>query len=108
QSHNYPESTQRGERKELSMYSLTHLKQATLRFLIVLVGFGFLPVQAVVPPPDGGYPGFTTAAGTNALQNLTTGIGNTATGWRSLFTNSAGNLNTANGAGALFFNTGDN
>jgi hypothetical protein len=64
--------------------------------------------QAVVPPPDGGYPGFTTAEGTNALKNVTTGVGNTATGWHSLFTNSAGNLNTAIGAGTLLFNIGDN
>ena len=64
--------------------------------------------RAVVPPPDGGYPGFSTAEGTNALKNLTTGIGNTATGWHSLFANTAGNLNTAVGAGALLFNSGDN
>lgn len=64
--------------------------------------------QAVVPPPDGGYPGFTTAEGNSALQNLTTGVGNTAAGWHSLFANSAGNLNTAIGAGTLLFNMGDN
>jgi hypothetical protein len=64
--------------------------------------------QAVVPTPDGGYPNFTTAEGTNALQNLTTGIGNTATGWHSLFANTAGNLNTGVGAGTLLLNTGDN
>ncbi len=74
-----------------------------------LIGFALPPkAQAVVPAPDGGYPGFTTAEGANALQNLTTGIGNTATGWYSLFTNSAGNLNTAVGAGTLLSNTGDN
>jgi trimeric autotransporter adhesin len=64
--------------------------------------------QAVVPPPDGGYPGFTTAEGTNALKNLTTGVGNTATGWHSLFANTTGNLNTAVGAGTLLANAGDN
>jgi hypothetical protein len=32
---------------------------------------------AVVPPPDGGYPNFTTAEGTKALQSLTAGSGNT-------------------------------
>ena len=62
----------------------------------------------VSPPPDGGYPGFNTAEGSNALQNLTTGVANTATGWRSLFANTAGNLNTAIGAGTLLLNTGDN
>src|SRR5215211_5516921 len=40
--------------------------------------------QAVLPPPDGGYANFTTAEGTNALLNLTTGAGNTALGWFSL------------------------
>jgi hypothetical protein len=64
--------------------------------------------RAVVPAPDGGYAGFTAAEGSNALQHLTTGLGNTATGWHSLFTNSTGNLNTAVGAGTLLFNTGDN
>jgi Chaperone of endosialidase len=93
------------------MYSLTQPKQSTPLFVVVLMlaCFALLPTaQAVVPPPDGGYPGFNTAEGSNALQNLTTGIGNTATGWRSLFANTAGNLNTAIGAGTLLFNTGDN
>jgi hypothetical protein len=63
--------------------------------------------QAVSPPPDGGYPGFTTAEGTNALQSLTTGSANTAVGWRSLFSNAAGSFNTATGAGTLLLNTGD-
>ena len=43
--------------------------------------------QAVVPAPDGGYPNFTTAEGTKALQSLTTGSANTAVGWYSLFSN---------------------
>jgi trimeric autotransporter adhesin len=78
-------------------------------FIAGVLAFGLLPkALAVVPPPDGGYPGFNTAEGTNALQNLTTGVGNTAAGWHSLFANSAGNLNTAIGAGALLFNTGGN
>lgn len=52
---------------------------------VSLVCFASLPaVQAVVPPPNGGYPGFNTAEGTNALQNLTTGVGNAAVGWHSL------------------------
>src|SRR4051812_49185532 len=46
--------------------------------------------QAVSPSPDGGYPDFTTAEGTNALKNLTTGAGNTAVGWYSLFTDTGG------------------
>ena len=77
--------------------------------LLAMFGFAvFLPqIDAVVPPPDGGYPGFTTAEGTNALKNLTTGVANTATGWYSLFTNSTGNYNTGVGAGALIFNNGE-
>ena len=51
-----------------------------------------------MPPPDGGYPGFMTAEGTNALKNLTNGVAHTATGWYSLFTNSSGNYNTGVGA----------
>jgi hypothetical protein len=63
--------------------------------------------EAVFPPPDGGYPGFTTAEGTNALKNLTTGAANTAAGWYSLFANTEGNYNTAVGAGTLVFNNAD-
>ena len=63
--------------------------------------------HAVIPPPDGGYPGFTTAEGTKALQNLTTGAANTGVGWYSLFTTSSGSYNTGVGAGTLALNTGD-
>ena len=58
--------------------------------------------QAVVPPPDGGYPGNNTAEGQNALLSLTTGVNNTAVGWFSLKSNRNGQLNTAVGAGTLF------
>jgi len=85
------------------------MKFFRLFITFIPVCFAFLSTaKAVVPAPDGGYPGFTTAEGANALQNLTTGVGNTATGWHSLFANSAGNLNTAVGAGTLLFNAGDN
>ena len=63
--------------------------------------------QAVVPPPDGGYPNFNTAEGQNALFSLTTGAANTAVGWFSLWGNTAGSFNTATGAGALLFNNED-
>ena len=62
----------------------------------------------VVPAPDGGYPGFNTAEGQNALLHLTTGTANTAVGWYSLFSNAEGSFNTATGAGTLLFNTADN
>jgi hypothetical protein len=63
--------------------------------------------QAVVPAPDGGYPGGNTAEGQNALFSLTTGGYNTAIGFFSLRSDTAGSFNTAVGAGALFANTGD-
>ncbi len=81
----------------------------TSQILIVsiLVCLGFSPkAQAVSPPPDGGYPGFNTAEGTNALKNLTTGSANTAVGWFSLLSVTSGSLNTAIGAGALLAQTG--
>ncbi|MGC1322729.1 MAG: hypothetical protein WA849_11155, partial [Candidatus Udaeobacter sp.] len=55
---------------------------ALLLIPLVFACLALSPIaQAVVPPPDGGYPGFTTAEGTNALQSLTTGSANTAVGW---------------------------
>ena len=74
----------------------------------VLAGFGLLPkTLAVVPPPPGGYPNFTTAAGDHALQALTLGVGNTAVGTFSLFSVTTGSFNTAVGAGSLDLNTAD-
>jgi trimeric autotransporter adhesin len=66
------------------------------------------PAQAVTPPPDGGYPGFNTAEGTNALFSLTTGSNNTATGFSALYSNTSGSGNTATGVNALRFNTTGN
>ena len=83
--------------------------QNLIHILIGILCIGLLPrAQAVVPPPDGGYPNFTTAEGTKALQSLTTGAANTAVGWFSLFGTSSGSFNTAVGAGALDLNTADN
>ena len=80
-----------------------------LLITLTLLCFGFFPkAQAVVPPPDGCYPNFTTAEGCKALQSLTTGSANTAIGWYSLFGTSSGSFNTAVGAGALDLNTADN
>jgi hypothetical protein len=77
------------------------------RLLPILLTLLSLPLaghksQAVVPPPDGGYPGNNTAEGQNALLSLTTGVNNTAVGWFSLKSNTDGQLNTAVGAGTLF------
>ena len=62
-------------------------------------------ILAVVPAPDGGYPGNNTAEGTNALFSLTSGIDNTALGFEALFRNTTADFNTAEGFGALFNNT---
>jgi hypothetical protein len=83
--------------------------QTLIHILIGIICIGLLPgTQAVVPAPDGGYPGGNTAEGQNALFRLTAGGYNTAVGWYSLFANTTGFYNTAVGAGALDLNTGDN
>src|SRR5262249_26255630 len=75
---------------------------------LTLVCFAHLPIsQAVVPPPDGGYPNFTTAEGQNALHSLTTGAANTALGAYSLFSTTTASFNTSVGALALVLNTGE-
>jgi hypothetical protein len=87
------------------MNPLIQLKQTTAVFV---VAFGLSSaVQAVSPPPDGGYPNFTTAEGQNALFSLSTGQGNTAIGHDVLFSDTTGSWNTGVGAVALGFNDGD-
>ena len=72
---------------------------------LILVCFAFAPqTRALVPPPDGCYPGFPTAEGCQALQFVTTGVGNTALGWRALFSAADSSFNTGVGAGALVLN----
>jgi hypothetical protein len=63
--------------------------------------------RAVVPPPDGAYPNFNTAAGQSALFNLSTGQWNTALGGFTLWKNTDGSFNTAVGTAALLLNVGD-
>src|SRR5262245_46668355 len=82
-----------------------------IRIFVVLpamcsVGF-LLTTQALIPPPDGGYPGFNTAEGRDALLilNTSSGIANTAVGAFSLKSNVNGSFSTAVGAGTLLFNT---
>ena len=73
----------------------TDAMKTTIRTLLVSLAFVFLSAagpkaQAVVPPPDGGYPGFNTAEGQNALSGLTTGSGTQQlVGFRSLVTPTA-------------------
>ena len=79
------------------------------RHVFAVLGFLALsPIaQSVVPPPDGGYPNFTTAEGQNALLNLTSGLANTAVGSFSLESVTIGSFNTGVGADTLALNTGD-
>ena len=91
------------------MKPLIKLKTTPLLLItLTLLCFGLLPrTQAVVPPPDGGYPGGNTAEGQNALLNLTGGGFNTAVGWLSLRGDMTGSFNTAVGAGTLFRNNAE-
>ncbi len=74
---------------------------------LLLACFGLLPAaRAVVPAPDGGYPGFNTAEGQNALFSLTNAFWNTALGAQALHNATTGSFNTAVGLNALFFNNG--
>src|SRR5215470_4425433 len=76
--------------------------------LLALNWFVLLPTaKALVPPPDGGYPGGNTAEGQDALFSLTTGTFNTAVGFLSGHAFATGNLNTAVGAGALLLTHAD-
>ena len=78
----------------------------SILLILSLVCIGLLPnVQAVSPPPDGGYLGGNTAEGQDALLSLTSGLYNTAAGLYSLRALTGGSFNTAIGAGALLLNT---
>ena len=80
----------------------------TLLIVFLLTCFALLSkVQAVSPPPDGGYTGGNTAEGQSALLSLTTGTYNTAIGLYSLLIDSTGKFNTGVGAGTLLVNTAD-
>jgi hypothetical protein len=85
-------------------------RDTLLRILLLALGcFGVLPgTHAVVPAPDGGYPGGNTAEGQNALFSLTSGTFNTAIGFLSLRSNTDAAFNTGVGAGALLANTTGN
>jgi hypothetical protein len=82
------------------------MKKQTIIFTAIFLTLGCFAfssrTQAVSPPPDGCYAGFTTAEGCNALNFLTSGAANTAVGWRSLFSNTDGSFNTGFGAGTPF------
>ncbi|MGE5207813.1 MAG: tail fiber domain-containing protein [Alphaproteobacteria bacterium] len=88
------------------MKTSPHRILATVLIFFSLVAVGH-EAQAIVPTPDGCYPGYTTAEGCNALNFLTSGLGNTGVGWYSLFSNSSGSFNTGVGGGTLVLNNGD-
>ena len=91
------------------MKKLSHSENS--RAFIIAVTFVFLwllpEVQAVIPAPDGGYPGLNTAEGQSALLSLSTGTANTAVGWFSLQSNTDGTFNTGVGAATLLSNAGN-
>lgn len=78
-------------------------------FTLALIALGCLTLaralEAVEPPPDGGYPNNNTAEGEDALFSLTTGGDNTAMGHHALFNLTTGSANTAMGHDALRLTT---
>ena len=95
--------------------SITHsrLRHSFILIPLVLACFALSPrVQAVVPAPDGGYPGNNTAEGDNALfnlvvSNISDNVNNTAVGYNALVGITflgVGSYNTATGAFALYNN----
>ena len=94
------------------MKSIIQFKAITPPLVIITVALLCLAatgprVQAVTPPPDGGYPGGNTAEGQNALLSRTTGGFNAAIGWQSLRGLTTGSFNTGVGAGTLALNNAD-
>ena len=78
--------------------SISSLFSRRMSVLIAVVGLALSRMmQAVVPAPDGGYPGGNTAEGDNALFTLTTGASDTAIGFAALGSNTTGDFNTAIG-----------
>jgi hypothetical protein len=102
-------SGKRGALRNPPMKTSIKIQITTLLFTpLALACFALCEMaQAVNPPPDGGYPNFTTAEGQNALRFLTTGAGNSGFGWYSLFSNTTASFSTGLGAGTLALNNGD-
>jgi hypothetical protein len=98
---NNPTSTKEMRTKNNHMKTTTKLMYLAFA-LFAFAGIALLPsAQAVMPPPDGGYPGGNTAEGNDALRDLTTGEFNTAVGLFSLTLNTEGSSNTGVGASTL-------
>src|SRR5215831_20112664 len=98
------------------MNSLIKFKTTILVVIpLVLACFALLPEAHAAtpealpaPPPDGGYAGFNTAEGFQALLNVNTatGVFNTAIGAKTLQADTSGAHNTAVGGQALLNNNG--
>ena len=92
--------------------SRSPLRRPPLFFPVLFVCFALSPrAQALVPPPDGGYPGANTAEGSQALFSLSSfareSSGNTALGYQALYSDTIGSRNTATGSEALRSNNAD-
>jgi len=83
------------------------MKNRSITCATIVLALALRIAEAVVPPPDGGYPNVNTAEGQNALLSLTTGQWNTALGGFTLWKNTDGSFNTAVGTGALLLNVGN-
>jgi hypothetical protein len=84
------------------------LRLAFLLIPLAFVCFALSPEARALlpaPTPDGGYTGWNTAEGQNALFSLTTGGFNTAIGGHALYGNTTGRANTAVGAFTLAVNS---
>ena len=80
--------------------------QNLIHILMAIVCIALSPqMQALSPPPDGGYPNGNTAEGDSALAGLTSGFYNSGVGFLSVLSNGAASFNTGVGAGALLSNT---
>src|SRR6184192_4736022 len=87
------------------------MKNRNITCTTIALALGFVALcpmaQAVIPAPDGGYPGGNTAEGQSALLSRSTGTYNTAIGIYSLLSLTDGNFCTGVGAGTLLANTED-
>jgi hypothetical protein len=71
------------ERKKLTKTKTNIPYRAVAMLALACLAF-VQHAQAVIPAPDGGYPGGNTAEGQTALFSLTSGTYNTAVGFSSL------------------------
>src|SRR5206468_287739 len=95
--------------RNIPAYDAVALRAGTFTAMLLALGFlALCPIaQAVIPAPDGGYPGGNTAEGQSALFSLSTGTYNTGLGLYSLLSLTDGNFCTGIGAGALLSNAAD-